>query len=253
MSRTVSLSRREAHLWYLFRDEVNDPNVLKAHYDLMAPDEKTRYDRFAFERHRKEYMLAHALVRLGLSSYTDVHPSKWVFDKNRHGRPEIAYPPVMPRLRFNLSHTDGIVACAFVLDQDIGLDIEDTRRQVEMKEISDRYFSTDEKRCLELLPIEEKRNRFFDYWTLKEAYIKARGLGLSLPLNLFSFHLNEDDIRVSFEPEIHDDAQCWQFQLVDITTCYRTAVAVRREEGNHLTIHVRNALTLLQKAPNTHP
>ena len=130
-------------------------------------------------------------------------------------------------LRFNLSHTDGLVVCLVAVEREIGVDVEHTARAGSVGiEIAERFSSPSEVAELRSLPFADQRSRFFDYWTLKEAYIKARGLGLHLPLDQFSFHLGltpvtpereptrqhgapgpgpAPPIRISFGPRIPDD------------------------------------------------
>jgi len=94
-----------------------------------------------------------------------------------------------------------MVACLIAPSQESGIDVENVERPGETIEVADRYFSCFESAALRALPVEAQHRRFFEYWTLKEAYIKARGLGLSLPLEQFSFHIEADrPVRISFDP-----------------------------------------------------
>jgi 4'-phosphopantetheinyl transferase len=171
-----------------------------------------------------------ALVRTTLSAYCpSVEPRAWTFETGPFGRPEILAPPSSPRLRFNVSHTDGLIACAVAVERDIGVDVEETRRTIDV-EIADRYFSPSEIHELRSLPAEARPSRFFDYWTLKEWYIKARGLGLQLPLDQFAFRIGTapPTVGIAFGPEIEDDPASWQFELRRLTPRHRLAVAIRR-------------------------
>ena len=100
----------------------------------------------------------------------------------RVGKPTIAHPKDIAPLSFNLSHTERLIVCLVALDREVGVDAEDTERAGETVEVADRFFSPTEVAALRALPAQSRRRRFFQYWTLKEAYIKARGMGLSLPL-----------------------------------------------------------------------
>src|SRR6185436_13023672 len=102
-----------------------------------------------------------------------VEPGTWEFEAGEFGRPEIAAPSVQPTVRFNLSHTDGMIVCLVGDDREIGVDVEDIERTGYTVEIADRYFSEAEVRELRSWTAERRVERFFDYWTLKEAYIKA--------------------------------------------------------------------------------
>ena len=107
--------------------------------------------------------------------------------RNVHGRPEILDRPAgVPDLRFNLSHTDGLIACAVTIGREVGVDVEHVGRRL-THDIAGRFFAPREVADLKSLPVAEQPRVFFDYWTLKEAYIKARGFGLALPLGDFAF------------------------------------------------------------------
>jgi 4'-phosphopantetheinyl transferase len=245
----------EVHLWYVLPEQVTDERLLAAYRALMSPDEQARNARFVFPKGRHEHLVTRALVRTTLSQYVPaVHPRDWAFATGPFGRPEIAGPACEPPLRFNLSHTDGLIACLVAVDREVGVDVEDATRAIsDGLVIADRYFSASEVVELRSLPAAAQPSRFFDYWTLKEAYIKARGLGLQLPLDQFSFHLTTEDsgtthptdrpatepqITISFGPQIDDDPESWQFALLRPTLRHRLAVAIRRRREPNLTIRL---------------
>ena len=232
----------EVHLWYVRPDRLSDERLLEAYRALLSPDELERNGRFVFPKGRHEHLVTRALVRTILSTYRPaVDPRAWDFATNRYGRPEVAAPPGRPALRFNLSHADGLIACLVAAEREVGVDVEDTTRTgLTEVAIADRYFSSTEVDELRSLPVEAQRDRFFDYWTLKEAYIKARGLGLQLSLDQFSFHLAPGrPIRISFGPAIRDDPESWQFELLHPTPRHRLAVAIRRRHEPDLMLRVR--------------
>jgi len=247
----------EAHLWYVLSDQIEDDGppatngLLAAYRALLSPAEHERNGRFVFEKGRREHLITRALVRTTLSRYVPaVDPRAWQFAIGPFGRPEIEGPVVAPRLRFNLSHSDGAIVCLVAVEHDVGVDVENTSRSgIIGMEIADRYFAPSEVSELRSLPATDQPSRFFDYWTLKEAYIKGRGLGLQLPLDQFSFHLagadgaarnqrtasdesasgrDEPPIRILFGPQIADDPASWQFQRDDLTPHHRLAIAIRR-------------------------
>jgi 4'-phosphopantetheinyl transferase len=229
-----------------FPDELGDPSLLERYRALMSPEELAKEKRFRFESSRRECVVTRALVRTTLSRYAHVAPEAWRFESGPHGRPELVPGQCCEPLRFNLSHTDGLIACAVALGRDIGIDVETTERPGETVAIADRFFSPSEVRDLHALPMERQRPRFFDYWTLKEAYIKARGFGLALPLEQFSFHITgEGPIRISFDPRLEDDPETWQFARYCPTPTHVLAVAVRKERDRPLTIEVARTTPLL--------
>ena len=118
--------------------------------------------------------------------------------------------------------------CGIIRDADIGVDVEDTHRTMSNAVSSlTSYFSEQEIKELLELPAEQQKQRFFDYWTLKESYIKARGMGLALPLAKFSFRFCENELRgFSVHPELGDTAGDWCFWRIAMSGRYRVAVAV---------------------------
>ncbi|WP_437766356.1 4'-phosphopantetheinyl transferase superfamily protein [Sorangium sp. So ce281] len=234
-----------AHLWYVFCDSARDEALLEAYHRLMAPDEAAQQARFLFAENRHEYLLTRALVRTVLSKYADVAPEAWSFVRNEFGRPQIAGPPGVPPIRFNLSNTRGLIACLVALDRDVGVDVEDTERASGAVDIADRFFSPGEVRALRALPPERQRARFFEYWTLKESYIKARGMGLAIPLDQFSFHLDDGPaIGISFDPRLGDDRSAWQFALYQPSARHTMAAAIRSGGGPPLSIELRETVPL---------
>lgn len=215
------------HVWLTDPLEVDAPPLVSAYQKLLTPEERQRFERFRFPEHRHEFLVTRALVRTTLTRYAPVAPEAWRFGFNAHGRPHIV-PPVQPPLHFNLSNTHGLVACVVGSHADIGIDVEDTLRHGQTVEIAERFFAPLEVAELRSRPPEAQRSRFFDYWTLKEAYIKARGMGLAIPLAQFWFSSLRATIRIGFGPELQDDPETWQFQQSSPTPSHRLAVAVRR-------------------------
>jgi 4'-phosphopantetheinyl transferase len=228
----LSLTSDVAHLWYVDPDSIDDWYSLAAYHTVMAPDEAQQQARYRFAAGRKEYLVTRALVRSVLSAYAPILPKDWEFVRNKHGRPEIAGPKDAPRLRFNLSNTRGLIVCLVAKDRELGVDVEDIQRHGETVAIADRFFSPTEAAELTRQPVHRQRDRFFDYWTLKEAYIKARGMGLAIPLDHFSYHLeNPDAIRISFQKELPDNPSRWQFSLMTLGGRHRIATAIERRPG----------------------
>jgi 4'-phosphopantetheinyl transferase len=243
----LALPPDEVHLWTFFPDTIDDPRLFAAYEALLAPEEQARKERYKFEHSRRELVFTRALVRSTLSRYADVAPAAWTFRQNEYGRPEIdpaAHPGIVP-VRFNLSNTRGLIACLVALDREVGVDVEDTERQGETVGIADSFFSPIEVAALRALPEDRRRSRFFDYWTLKEAYIKARGMGLHIPLDQFSFLLDQGPrIGIAFDPRLGDDPATWQFAQFHLSPRHRTAAAVRRGTGPDLRFVVRRTVPL---------
>ena len=232
---SMNLDRGEVHLWFAFPEAISDPDLLDAYRALLTPDEEARRARFLLERSRHEFLVARALVRTTLSRYGSHEPGEWRFQKNEYGRPDLVPEQLGdPELRFNLSHTRGLMVCAVLRDLDVGVDVEDSERKTSGVAIADRFFSGGEVEDLHRLSPAHQQDRFFDYWTLQEAYIKARGMGLSLPLGGFTYRLlGGPPPRISFSrDEIDDEPGEWQFALFSPTARHRAALAVRRGEAS---------------------
>jgi 4'-phosphopantetheinyl transferase len=229
---TQTLSPGIVHLWYTLSDDIAPSAAVDAYLGLLSPEERIRHARFLNERAQHEYLITRALCRTVLSSYADVAPVDWRFRANDWGRPEISVPE-LGHLRFNLSNTRGLVACAVALEGEIGVDVEAMDRAGDLLGIADRFMATPEAKDIHALPPDTQAIRFFTYWTLKEAYIKARGMGLSIPLDKFWFLLDStvsasSPARLVLAPDMDDDASGWSFAQLQPTDRHLLAVA-RRE------------------------
>ncbi|MGF7209104.1 4'-phosphopantetheinyl transferase [Skermanella aerolata] len=221
------------HLWYTLSDDIAAAAAIDAYIGLLSPDERARHDRFLNERARHEYLITRALCRTVLSRYAGMAPTGWRFRANAWGRPEIDAPADtgVADLRFNLSNTRGLVACAVTRGGEIGVDVEAIDRAGDLLEIADRFMAPLEAVDIASLPADAQASRFFTYWTLKEAYIKARGMGLSIPLDKFWFLRDGGDAgssaRLVLAPDMDDTAAGWSFAQLQPTDRHLLAVARR--------------------------
>ncbi|MCA9069961.1 MAG: 4'-phosphopantetheinyl transferase superfamily protein [Planctomycetaceae bacterium] len=200
---------REVHVWYLSTGDFRAEELAKF-ATVLSSEERTRANRFAFEKDRRSYVTAHWLVRKVLSHYLPVAQNQWEFTRGLFGKPSISAPKPTVPFEFNLSHTVGMVACAVTSVGPIGVDVERVRAQ-EYIDVARRFFAPEEVRQLERLPVPQQRSAFFRFWTLKEAYIKAVGKGLSVDLSRFGFRdVMGDEITIQFA-EGDDDPADWQF------------------------------------------
>jgi len=236
----LTLATNEIHLWSVDPQSIQQPELLRAYSQMLSTEETTKQQRFRFEKDRHSALITRAFVRDLLSHYADVSPVDWMFIKGAKDKPEIVEPPIP--LRFNISHTDNLIICAVMLNDDIGCDVENTKRKSDVLSIAKYSFSDVEINDLVMQPAAQQASRFFDYWTLKESYIKAWGLGLSIPLKDFSFtlpdqHQNEnisyiDDITLSFAAHRVDDANIWRSWLFYPNAIHRVALSVRAKSNN---------------------
>lgn len=244
----LTLNPGEVHVWFTFPQEINDAGLLKAYHGLLNDEERQKQNRYYLEQHRHEYLIARALVRSVLSRYVEKAPKEWRFSKSQHGRPEIEHDYDTPPLRFNLSHANGLIACAVTLEHEVGIDVEDTKRKAINVDMASRFFSTPEIKALLSMPDHEKEDRFFHYWTLKESYIKACGRGLSAPMNQFSFHFaNDRFLGISFDPLLAEDPKSWQFFILKPTKRHKAAVALRKGNLSKFQITARRIIPLVRE------
>jgi 4'-phosphopantetheinyl transferase len=217
-----------ADLWLLPVPDLLEPEWIGRIVPLLAPDEAERLDRFLVRPAREEFLLTRLLVRSVLSRYASIAPGDWRFVRNERGRPELSGPIGVPWPAFNLSNCSGLIACLVRSEGEVGVDVEPLDRRGDREGIAERFFAPEELRALAALPKERQRLRFLEYWTLKEAYIKARGLGLAIPLDRFAFDLDSGPgIRVSFDPRLGDDPAAWHFALEQPTSRHLLAWAIR--------------------------
>lgn len=217
----------EAHVWLVKPVDVKAENLSHC-LSLLAPDEREKHARFHSDADRRNYLIAHALQRTALSGYADLHPSEWRFSVGSHGRPEIETPAITAGLRFNLTHTSGLCACLVTLEWDCGVDAEEISRGNDLGKIARRMFAAEERSAMGELIDSSAREQFFRYWTLREAYAKALGVGLGgLPRDFHFEAVNDDRPRVVFD-EDGTQADRWQFALLRPTAAHVLAIALHR-------------------------
>ena len=174
----------EIHVWQAWLDRgAEEVQRLES---FLSPEEIARANRFHFEQDRNHYIVGRGLLRELLSKYLDQAPSALEFSYGEHGKPTLAGAAASSGLSFNLSHSGGLAVYAFARERSLGVDVERVKPDFASEDIARRYFSAREVNDLVTLPIAERTEAFFRCWTRKEAYIKARGEGLRIPLDGFS-------------------------------------------------------------------
>jgi 4'-phosphopantetheinyl transferase len=225
-----ALGRDEVRVAYAFTDRLAEP--FRAAAALLSDGERARCRRLLFEEDRVSFVAGHALLRRALSEVAAVDPRRWRFTAPVPGRPEIEAPAAHRGLRFSLSHTAGLVACAVARERDVGVDVERVAARTGSAALAERCFSPYERSRMAGLPPAGAQALFFGLWTLKEAYAKARGLGLRLPLDAASFELAPGAPPVVSFPQGHgEDPGSWRFALLEPGPGYRLAVAARAPAG----------------------
>jgi 4'-phosphopantetheinyl transferase len=209
----LTLARGQIDVWVCFYPEICDKALLNQYRAMMSDAERQKELCFRFAEDQRCYVVARALLRTVLSRYAALDPTQWSFVLNAYGKPEIGNPyRAKQRISFNLSHTDGLIVLGIAAGRALGIDTENVRTRRAPIDIADSLFAADEVAALRQLTGEEQSERFFSYWTLKEAYVKARGMGLSIPLDKFSFHLSGDQgVDISFRSPLNEDPSTWRF------------------------------------------
>jgi len=228
----------ELHLWFIpERPEhdsedgaLNDNELARQFEAMLSAEEQQRYQRFLFAADRRRFLLTRAAIRILLSRY-DIRqqPGSWCFGRNQHGRPELLQEPAhhLTTLSFNISHSDGVIVIALVADGQTGVDIESINIKRRSVDLAQRYFSPAEYSAMLKLPRNEQEQRFFDLWTLKEAFVKACGAGLKIPLRWFTFLFPEPQrLTVTFESELAEKVEHWHFWQLQYSKTHTVAIAL---------------------------
>jgi 4'-phosphopantetheinyl transferase len=212
-------------VWRLATDAAQ-PSDVQRWLRTLDCGEHERAARFWIEADRREFVAAHALLRAMLSYYFDAPPPAWRFVIDASGKPSVD-PNVGPHeIQFNLSHTRGLVAVALASRGAIGVDVEEIDEGKADLAIAEAYFAPSEVELLQQAPPSERTRCFFRLWTLKEAYIKAIGKGLSAPLSSFAFSF--DPIRIAFSLGSKNDAANWRFAILPASDRHVLSIAADR-------------------------
>jgi Phosphopantetheinyl transferase len=198
---------RNVHVWAI---ELNDPGFEPAHWrNRLSAEEQARVSRFKFERDQKRYIVAHAALRAILARYTSEEPANIKFVHGQSGKPQLALPSAASGIEFNLSHSHERALVAVNRGAEVGIDIEFVRADFEFHEIASHFFTKREAAALRALPEELQRHAFYKCWTSKEAFLKAKGTGLS-------GKLDEVEITLAGERRIQIHAHVAGWSLVPV-------------------------------------
>lgn len=233
---------RDIKVWYAFPQTLVDPSLLKRFYSWLSPYELQVYKSYRFEKDQHTYLVAHALIRAALSRCCDVHPAGWTFQKNAHQKPYISEPTNARDLHFNISHTNGMVAAAITRIGPVGVDVESLSREKIENEVAQEVLSELEYRDYMQQSDTAQHTRLLQYWTLKEAYVKATGRGITAGLKNHAFDLSEQlNPKIRFlEPNEHSDTD-WKFWQYRVDTGHMLALACQTHSSVKPTIHLEEA------------
>ncbi len=246
---TLVASEHHIDVWLAYYHEIADPRLHEQYRALLTEEERGKEFRFYFPDDQRRYLVTRAMVRTVLSRYQHVAPTDWRFANNHYGRPAISnLSPDECGLCFNISHTKGLIALAVTHRRELGVDVENLRTREVSLDIADRFFAPPEVEELATVPPDRQQDRFFEYWTFKESYIKARGMGLSIPLGQFSFHYpHERAVNIAIDPALGDDANRWSFWQYRPSAEHLMAVCAERRPEGAPSLTLRKVVPLVEE------
>lgn len=222
---SLSLTRQEVHVWRCKLDQ--SPSQVDGFLRTLTPDEQARAGRFHFQKDREHFIVARGVLRAIIGRYLNTEPGRIRFSYGEYGKPDLPKEPGGDSIRFNMSHSNGLALFALTLDRELGVDLEWIRPGVADDKIAERFFSPQEVRVLRALPRDLQDEAFFNCWTRKEAYIKAKGEGLSMPLNLFDVSLAPGEpaalLKTAVDPR---EASRWSLRELFPAAGFAGAIAV---------------------------
>jgi len=221
----IGLRENEVHVWLVRMDDADLP--VESCEQFLASEEHERASRFKFAADRTRYIVGHGAFRLVLASYLKINPLDLQFSFGPNGKPKLAVTPAKDELEFNLSHSHEVALIAVTLRRQIGVDVEFIKKDFQWPEVAERFFAPGEVTKLRALPQEHQLRAFFTCWTRKEAYIKAKGEGLSIPLQNFevSFCPGEPAALLGCKSE-PKEATRWSLAEIEAGPDYAASVAV---------------------------
>ncbi|WP_111977975.1 4'-phosphopantetheinyl transferase family protein [Algibacillus agarilyticus] len=228
MSQSHPIVANTIEIWQASTEQFDFAHLKASEGHLLNAAEQKKLSEFKFEADQLRYLVTRLFIRKILSHYfSGISPEYWHFKTNAFGKPSIANQKMPFLLPFNLSHTRQQIVCAVSSGVDVGIDIEHVDALREYSDIAARFFSSPESDYIQSLDTEHQRHAFYQIWTLKEAFIKAEGKGLSLPLDQFSFRFDEQNIAYSGKGELAELKEQYQFYHLKSKADHVLSLAVK--------------------------
>jgi 4'-phosphopantetheinyl transferase len=221
----LQLQAHEVHVW---RASLVAPGfAIQDLQRFLAGDEVARAAQFHFEKDRNHWIVARGILRILLSRYANTAPGQLRFSSNACGKPFLVFPALSPQLQFNVSHSQDLALYAFTYNRQVGIDVEYKRADVNYEALAKVSFSPIEHARLHSLPYDQKQEAFFNCWTRKEAYIKAKGKGFSIPPDQFDVSfLPGEPAALLQNPEDPREIAQWSLRELTPGMGYAGALAV---------------------------
>jgi 4'-phosphopantetheinyl transferase len=221
----LRLKSDEVHVWYVALDLT--VSRVQSLWHFLSADEQKRAERFRFQKDQNRYIVARGLLRTILGRYLTRAPSQLQFCYTSYGKPALVGESGKYALRFNVSHSLDLALYAITRGRELGVDLERLRPDLIDQRIAERFFSPREVATLRTLPANMRQEAFFACWTRKEAYLKARGEGLTLRLDQFDVSLVPGEpaalLGTNGDPQ---EALRWSLQELFPRSGYVAALAV---------------------------
>jgi 4'-phosphopantetheinyl transferase len=225
-SSVPCLKEGAIHVWRVGLDAPT--TIVTKLSTTLSKDERQRTEQLVLERHRHRFIIGRAGLRILLGAYLKQAPKELVFSYGPHGKPALQTDRSASSIRFNLAHSQSIALYAFALDRDVGVDVEHWQAVEDAAGIAQRFFAPDEIKELKALPTDRWEEGFYRCWTRKEAYIKARGKGLTIPLSTFSVIVRSGE-RAASVRSTADPEGVSQWSVEEIRPAARSSAAVAAE------------------------
>jgi 4'-phosphopantetheinyl transferase len=238
----MQLNRSELHVWKVSL-EIPE-RQLEQLRSVLCAEEISRSERFHFENDRRHFIAARGFLRVTVADYIGTTPSVVRFSYNEFGKPDLDGTGAMPDFKFNLSHSGGLALIAVAIARDVGVDIERIDESVSAGEVAEHFFSPAEIATLAALPPSQRIPGFFNCWTRKEAYIKARGMGLSIALDSFDVSLTPGASRDLIKTETPSGALVWKIEKLEVDQGFAAALAATGSDWKFVQI---------DRQPQVHP
>lgn len=228
MENVHDLPENTVDIWLTNSHDVTYEDLRNQYLPILSEDELERHSKFVYQKDKHQYLVTHVLTRYVLSEYLPhIPPSDWQFNHSKHGKPSIRNEVLPFALNFNISKSHGTSVVAITREFNVGVDVELINSEIQPKEIAQYFFSVKEASDLNHLSGHLIADRFFSLWTLKEAYIKAKGLGFAIPLDQFSFDFDDGFVNISFDKALADSSRDWFFWQASLPL-FKLSVALEK-------------------------
>jgi len=223
------LTEDEVHIWKAHGEF--EPNVLAELKKSLSEDELQKAARFRFVKDLNRFITSCGMLRKFVGKYLGRDPRSVSFCFSENGKPELA--GMDDALRFNVAHSGNLIVWGFARNRRLGIDVELIRVDFGVSEIAERFFSAAEQTALRTLPKAQQHEAFFRCWARKEAYVKATGDGLSLPLDQFDVTLapGQPSCLLGTRPD-RDEAARWAMESLDLGPGYAAALVLERQNSS---------------------